>query len=152
MAPRPWMEADGIRQLQTENGGSWGAARMRLGLQSPGRYLGGADRGVPGAQSPWWWEKWTDRRDGGWAVQTGPGRLRESEGGAPKECRRKMMPKGDLGARGGGFGGWLRDFIWSWFQLGCPRNFIGHQRPGVWERRLSCTRNFKVSRCAWESL
>lgn len=38
-------------------------------------------------------------------MQTGPGRLRESEGGAPKECRRKMMPKGDLGARGGGFGG-----------------------------------------------
>ena len=149
MAPRPWMEASGIRQLQTENRGSWGAAGMCLWLQSPGRYLGGVDRGAPGAQRPWWWEKQTDRRDGGLAVQTGPGRLREEP---LKSAEGKVMQKSDLGAGEGGFGGWLRDFIWSWFQLGCPRNFIGHQRPGVWEWRLNCTRNFKVSRCAWESL
>lgn len=64
----------------------------------------GLTEGCPGPRAPDGGKR-RDRRDGGRAVQTGPGRLRESEGGAPKECRRKMMPKGDLGARGGGFGG-----------------------------------------------
>lgn len=52
-----------------------------------------------------------DRRDGGGEVQTGSGRLRESEGGAPKECKRKtacsqvVMQKTDHRAGEGGFGG-----------------------------------------------
>lgn len=83
-------------------------------------------------------------------MQTGPERLRESEGGAPKECRRKSDAKGVTLEPEREVWGLTQRLYLKLVQLGCPETYL---RTSGWvEVRLSCTRNFKVSRCAWESL